>query len=79
MAYLGQGALLLQHPEVYQNVFWMSVPKPVFWPVFVVATLATVVASQALISAAFQIVSQAIAQGFFPRFHIKHTSRTHAG
>lgn len=42
---------------------------------FVVATLAAIIASQALISAVFQIVSQAIVQGFFPRFHVYHTSR----
>ena len=79
VAYLGQGALLTARPEVHANVFWSSVPKPVFWPVWVVATLATVVASQALISAAFSIVSQAIRQRFVPRLRIVHTSRTHEG
>ena len=79
VAYLGQGALLLQRPEVYRNVFWLSVPRAVFWPVWAVGLLAAVVASQALISACYQVVSQAIAQGLFPRFRVRHTSRKHAG
>lgn len=63
------------------GTFWKALPggKAVFWPMFVVAFLATVVASQALISAVFQIAYQAIAQGFFPRFHVYHTSRKHTG
>lgn len=56
-------------------MFWKSLPNGTFWPMFVVATLAAIIASQALISAVFQIVSQAIVQGFFPRFHVYHTSR----
>ena len=56
-------------------MFWNSLPGPVFWPMFVVATLAAIIASQAMISAVFQIVKQAIVQGFFPRFHVYHTSR----
>jgi K+ transporter len=79
IAYLGQGALLMAKPAVHANVFWSSVPKPVFWPVFVAATAATVVASQALISASFSIVAQAVRQRFMPRLRIVHTSRRHEG
>ena len=79
LAYLGEGALLLVRPDLHDTIFWSSVPPPVFWPVFLIATATTVVASQAIISAAFQVVHQAIAQGYFPRFHVKHTSRAHAG
>lgn len=83
--YLGQGALLLASAAgtapagIHSAVFWSSVPKPVFWPVWVVATAATVVASQALISASFSVVAQAIRQRFVPRLRVIHTSRTHAG
>ena len=56
-------------------MFWKALPPGTFWPGFVIATLAAIIASQALISAVFQIVSQAIVQGFFPRFHVYHTSR----
>lgn len=56
-------------------MFWNALPRAVFWPMFIVATLAAIIASQAMISAVFQIVKQAIAQGFFPRFHVYHTSR----
>ncbi len=70
-----QGSYLLAHPEAYDAMFWKSLPNGTFWPMFVVATMAAIIASQALISAVFQIVSQAIVQGFFPRFHVYHTSR----
>ena len=80
------GAYLLSVPESvepqpHNGTFWKALPggKVVFWPMFTVAFLATVVASQSLISAVFQIAYQAIAQGFFPRFHVYHTSRKHKG
>jgi len=69
----------MARPEVHANVFWSSVPKTAFWPVFVVSTLATIVASQALISASFSIVAQAIRARFVPRLRIVHTSREHEG
>lgn len=58
LTYFGQGAHLLVRPEDYKDVFWRSVPRPIFWPVFVAAILASVVASQALISGAFSIMRQ---------------------
>ncbi|EIE24503.1 potassium transporter [Coccomyxa subellipsoidea C-169] len=79
ITYLGQGSYLLAHPDAFDAMFWKSLPQGTFWPMFVVATLAAIIASQALISAVFQIVSQAIVQGFFPRFHVYHTSREHRG
>lgn len=68
-------------PQPNSGTFWKSLPggPGLFWPMFIVAILAAIVASQALISAVFQIAYQAIAQGFFPRFHVYHTSRTHTG
>ncbi|CAL8467497.1 g7035 [Coccomyxa elongata] len=79
ITYLGQGSYLLAHPEAYDAMFWKALPSGTFWPMFVVATMAAIIASQALISAVFQIVSQAIVQGFFPRFHVYHTNREHRG
>ena len=68
-------------PQPNNGTFWKSLPGGLglFWPMFIVAILAAIVASQALISAVFQIAYQAIAQGFFPRFHVYHTSRKHKG
>ncbi|GAQ92301.1 Potassium transporter family protein [Klebsormidium nitens] len=75
LTYFGQTAYLLKHPENVGSTYYKSLPHGTFWPMFILATLAAIVASQALISASFQIVYQAIAQGFFPRFHVVHTSR----
>ena len=46
LQYMGQAAYLIHHPETYSNAFWSAVPKPVFWPMFVIGTLAAIVASQ---------------------------------
>jgi len=72
--YLGQGALLLVHPELGNNPFFGMVPTPFLYPMIVLATVATVIASQALISGAYSLSSQAIRLGFFPRLTVKHTS-----
>ncbi|KAK9861228.1 hypothetical protein WJX84_010206, partial [Apatococcus fuscideae] len=79
VSYLGEGAYLVKHPEDYPEAFWKSLPHGTFWPMFIIATLAAIVASQALISAVFQIVYQAITQGFFPRLQVLHTSEKHLG
>lgn len=63
----------------HRHCSFLCAGKPLFWPMFVVVTLASIVASQALISATFSIVSQAIKQGFFPKFRVYHTSKTHTG
>ena len=70
-----QAAYLVKHPQVYGTSFWDSLPHGTFYPMWILATFASIIASQALISAVFQIVKQAIAQGFFPRFSVKHTSQ----
>ena len=57
------------------TAFWSALPNGLFYPMFIVATLAAIIASQALISAVFQIFTQAITQGFLPRFQIYHTSK----
>ncbi|KAI5066289.1 hypothetical protein GOP47_0018913 [Adiantum capillus-veneris] len=74
LAYMGQAAFLSRHPSDIERSFYMSIPRPVFWPVFVVATLASVVGSQAVISATFSIIKQAQALGCFPRVKVMHTS-----
>lgn len=74
LAYMGQAAFLSRHPKDIERSFYMSIPRPVFWPVFVVATLASVVGSQAVISATFSIIKQAQALGCFPRVKVLHTS-----
>jgi len=74
--YFGQGALLLTHhgPEILENPFYGMVPRSLIYPMVGLATAATVIASQALISGAFSLTRQAIQLGFLPRMHIVHTS-----
>ncbi|KAL3654093.1 putative potassium transporter 12 [Castilleja foliolosa] len=75
LAYMGQAAYLIKHPHSASRIFYESVPEGVFWPVFVLATIAAIIASQAMISASFSCVKQAMALGCFPRLKIIHTSR----
>jgi KUP system potassium uptake protein len=77
--YLGQGALLLEHPEKKVNPFYELVPELLLYPMVVLATMAAVIASQALISGAFSITRQAVQLGYFPRVTIVHTSVSHEG
>ncbi|PKA58344.1 Potassium transporter 26 [Apostasia shenzhenica] len=79
LAYSGEAAFLIKNPEKISTAFYSSVPEPVFWPMFVVATLAAIVASQALISASFSIIRQSVALGCFPRVTMIHTSNKHEG
>ncbi|KAL3530907.1 hypothetical protein ACH5RR_010229 [Cinchona calisaya] len=74
LAYLGEAAYLSQHHQDIQRSFYKAIPEAVFWPVFIVATLAAVVGSQAVISATFSIISQCSALHCFPRVKIVHTS-----
>ena len=77
--YFGQGALLLAHPEAAANPFYGLVPHWGLLPMVVLATTATVIASQALITGAFSLSSQAVQLGYLPRLGIVHTSARHAG
>jgi KUP system potassium uptake protein len=72
--YLGQGALLLLHPEAAANPFYLMVPAALRIPLVVLATAATVIASQAIISGAFSLTRQAVQLGYLPRLRIVHTS-----
>ncbi|KAL6613867.1 hypothetical protein ACP70R_036137 [Stipagrostis hirtigluma subsp. patula] len=79
LAYSGQAAYLIKHPYHLSTAFYSSTPEPLFWPMFVVATLSAIVASQSLISASFSIIRQSVAHGCFPRVTIRHTSEEYEG
>lgn len=77
--YAGQGALILQNPQAIDNTFFMMVPKIALYPMIALATAATVIASQAVISGVFSMARQAIQLGYLPRFAIDHTSESEIG
>ncbi|MEO7457145.1 MAG: potassium transporter Kup [Gemmatimonadaceae bacterium] len=72
--YLGQGALLIRDPSAISNPFYLLAPRWFLYPLLVVATLAAIVASQALISGAFSLAQQSVQLGYSPRLTIVHTS-----
>jgi len=77
--YYGQGALLLSDPSAIQNPFYRLAPEWALMPMVALATLATVIASQAVISGAFSVARQAVQLGYLPRMKIVHTSSMEAG
>lgn len=77
--YFGQGAMLLAHPEAIANPFFLMVPEPYVLMLVILATMATVIASQAVISGAYSMTSQAILLGFVPRMKIAYTSDKEVG
>jgi KUP system potassium uptake protein len=77
--YFGQGALILHNAEAIKNPFYLLAPEWVLFPLIVLATLATVIASQAVISGAFSVSRQALQLGYLPRMHIQHTSESTQG
>ena len=77
--YFGQGALLLSNPAAIENSFYRMVPESMLLPLIVLATAATVIASQAVITGAFSLVRQAVQLGLLPRFEVRFTSESHAG
>ncbi|MDR7095333.1 potassium transporter Kup [Hydrogenophaga laconesensis] len=77
--YFGQGALLLEDPAAVKNPFFNMAPGWLLLPLVVMATMATVIASQALITGAFSVTKQAIQLGYLPRLKILHTSVKHTG
>ncbi|KAH7688784.1 KUP system potassium uptake protein [Dioscorea alata] len=79
LAYMGQAAYLMKSPSSVERIFYDSVPDIFFWPVFVIATLAAMIASQAMISATFSCIKQSMALGCFPRLKIVHTSKRFMG
>lgn len=77
--YFGQGALLLQTPEAIQNPFYRMAPSWALYPLVALATMATVIASQAVISGAYSLTRQAIQLGYCPRMAVQHTSEKEMG
>ncbi|WP_371856227.1 potassium transporter Kup [Pseudomonas sp. Irchel 3E20] len=77
--YFGQGAMLLADPEAARNPFYLLAPSWALIPLVALSTLATVIASQAVISGAFSLTRQAIQLGYIPRMHIQHTSSDEQG
>lgn len=77
--YLGQGAMVLSHPEAISDPFFLMFPKWALLPIVILATAATIIASQSVITGAFSLVRQAIHLGFLPRFEICYTSETQTG
>ena len=72
--YFGQGALVLSDPAAIENSFYRMVPEFLLLPLVVLATAATVIASQAVITGAFSLVRQAVQLGLLPRFEVRYTS-----
>lgn len=77
--YFGQGALLLASPESSHNPFYSLVPSWALIPMVILATMATIIASQALITGVFSLTQQAIQLGYLPRLTVRHTSASHMG
>ncbi|MFL5482110.1 MAG: potassium transporter Kup [Gemmatimonadaceae bacterium] len=77
--YFGQGGLLLHDPTAASNPFYLLAPRPMLYPLITLATLAAIIASQALISGAFSITQQCVQLGYSPRVTIIHTSKQEAG
>jgi KUP system potassium uptake protein len=77
--YFGQGAMMLQDPKAALNPFYFLAPDWALYPMVAISTMATVIASQALISGAFSITQQAMQLGFLPRLRIIHTSQEERG
>ncbi|MGA7180113.1 MAG: potassium transporter Kup [Thiobacillaceae bacterium] len=77
--YFGQGALILGNPAALENPFYRMAPGWALFPLIILATAATVIASQAVISGAFSITRQAIQLGYLPRMHVLHTSHSEIG
>jgi KUP system potassium uptake protein len=79
LQYLGQGALLIRNPQAAVNPFYLLAPNWALYPLVAIATAATIIASQAIISGAFSLTRQAIQLGYLPRMEIIHTSASEIG
>ena len=77
--YLGQGAVLMANPEAAQHPFYAMIPSWAMTPTVILATLSTIIASQAVISGAFSLTRQAIQLGYLPRLNVRHTSASQIG
>ncbi|XP_054813338.1 potassium transporter 5-like [Prosopis cineraria] len=78
-AYSGQGAYLRKFPDDVSDTFYKSIPDPLYWPTFVSAVAAAIIASQAMISGAFSIIRQSVSLSCFPRVKVMHKSSNYEG
>ncbi|KAM3296469.1 hypothetical protein ACQJBY_038683 [Aegilops geniculata] len=79
LCYMGQASYLHKFPQDVADTFYKSIPAAMFWPTFIVAILAAIIASQAMLSGAFAILYKALSLGCFPRVEVVHTSKKYAG
>ncbi|KAG6506789.1 probable potassium transporter 11 isoform X1 [Zingiber officinale] len=79
LAYIGQAAYLVGNRDHVSDAFYRAIPDSIYWPMFIVATAAAIIASQATISATFSIIKQALALGCFPKVKVVHTSKKFLG
>ncbi|XP_022758030.1 potassium transporter 5-like [Durio zibethinus] len=79
LAYTGQASFLRKHEKLVSDAFFKSIPGPLYWPMFVLAVAAAIIASQAMISGTFSIIQQSLSLGCFPRVKIVHTSPKYEG
>ncbi|XP_050264740.1 potassium transporter 5-like isoform X2 [Quercus robur] len=79
LAYIGQASFLRKHSDLVANTFHKSIPESLFWPMFVVAVLASIIASQSIITGTFSILQQSLSLGCFPRVKVVHTSAKYEG
>jgi KUP system potassium uptake protein len=77
--YFGQGGVILHNPEAAANPFYLLAPRPLLYPLIALATMAAIIASQAMISGAFSLTQQCVQLGYSPRVTIIHTSKQEAG
>ncbi|KAL6960249.1 hypothetical protein U1Q18_044236 [Sarracenia purpurea var. burkii] len=79
LAYTGQASFLRKHNHLVAETFYKAIPHTMYWPMFVVAVMAAIIASQAMISGTFSIIQQSLALGCFPRVKVVHTSAKYEG
>ncbi|KAJ1412640.1 Potassium transporter [Sesbania bispinosa] len=79
LAYAGQASFLRKNNEFVSETFYKSIPDPLYWPMFIIAVMAAIIASQAMISGTFSIIQQSLSLGCFPRVRIVHTSTKYEG
>ncbi|XVE74581.1 hypothetical protein DITRI_Ditri12bG0028800 [Diplodiscus trichospermus] len=79
LTYAGQTAYLIKNPNDHMDGFYKFIPKTIYWPIFIIATFAAIVASQSLISATFSVIKQSVVLDYFPRVKVVHTSSNQEG
>jgi KUP system potassium uptake protein len=77
--YFGEGALLIENPSAISNPFYLMAPSWSLWPLIMLATVASLIGSQAVISGVFSVTTQAVSLGLLPRVRVEHSSAEHAG